>query len=60
MSAPRASAQQQQCGEGDEPLAATERASVVVARPGAFLALVILSCFGAGLAIYWLLRTMHI
>lgn len=36
------------------------RASVVVARPGAFLTLVILSCLGAGLAIYWLLRTMHI
>jgi len=36
------------------------RSSVIVARPGAFLTAVILSCFGVGLAIYWLLRTMHI
>jgi hypothetical protein len=58
------SAQRDESDERDEnekPLAPTPgRASVVVARPGAFLAIVILSCFGAGLAIYWLLRTMHI
>jgi hypothetical protein len=35
------------------------RKSVVV-RPGAFLTAVILSCFAMGLAIYWLLRSMHI
>ncbi|HXK19825.1 MAG TPA: hypothetical protein VNG33_18570 [Polyangiaceae bacterium] len=36
-----------------------ERAGLVV-RPGLFLTAVILSAFGAGLAIYWLLRSMHI
>ena len=36
-----------------------ERPSVVV-RPLGFVTLVIASCVGAGLAIYWLLRSMHI
>jgi len=54
------SAQQEDSGERANTLPTTERASVVVGRPGAFLTLVILSCFGVGLAIYWLLRTMHI
>jgi serine/threonine protein kinase len=36
-----------------------ERESVVV-RPGVLVTLVILSCVGAGIAIFWLLRSMHI
>jgi hypothetical protein len=39
--------------------AAPSRPSVVV-RPGSFLTLVILSVVLAGLAIYWLLRSMRI
>jgi hypothetical protein len=31
-----------------------------VVRPGSFITAVILSCIVAGLAIYWLLRGMHI
>jgi serine/threonine protein kinase len=38
---------------------AAERPSVVV-RPGSFVTLVIVSVVLAGLAIYWLLRSMHI
>jgi hypothetical protein len=38
----------------------TDRSSVVVVRPGVFLTLVIASALGAGLVIYWLLRSMHI
>lgn len=39
--------------------APTQRPSLVV-RPGSFLTLVIMSVVLAGLAIYWLLRSMHI
>ena len=39
--------------------AGRDRASLVV-RPGVFLTVVIASALGAGLVIYWLLRSMHI
>jgi hypothetical protein len=57
------SAQREQSGEKESenaPASPAGRPSVVVARPGAFLTLVILGLFGMGLAIYWLLRGMHI
>lgn len=41
------------------PVPAPTRPSVVV-RPGLFITLVISSVVGAGLVIYWLLRSMHI
>lgn len=41
------------------PVPAATRPSVVV-RPGLFITLVISSVVGAGLVIYWLLRSMHI
>jgi serine/threonine-protein kinase len=41
----------------DVSAAAPARASV---SPGWFLTLVILTCFATGLAIYWLIRSMHI
>ncbi len=43
-----------------ETMTTTDRRSVVVVRPGWFLTLVIASVVLAGLAIYWLLRTMRI
>jgi hypothetical protein len=37
-----------------------DRPALVVTRPGPFVTAVLLSCVAAGVAIYWLLRSMHI
>jgi len=46
--------------QGAEGAPTPDRPALVVTRPGPFVTAVLLSCVAAGLAIYWLLRSMHI
>jgi hypothetical protein len=46
--------------QGADGAATPDRPALVVTRPGPFVTAVLLSCVAAGLAIYWLLRSMHI